>query len=290
MTLKKYTVKFPGSCGELMQGITQGENFHVTCPINLFSEISISISKNSDIICSNNHWKSIKAMKKTLEYFGANDFGGIIRIKSEIPPGKGMASSTADISGVIFATTLALNEIISEAEIAKIALSIEPTDGTIFKNICLFDHRKGLLFEEFGGMPENKLLVIDPGGIIDTIEFNKKNNYKLLSENEKDISKTLKDLKEGFINKNLNIIGECSIKSAILNQKILYKDYLNRLIEFSLNHEAFGINIAHSGTAAGIILPSDMHLKRSFYQGISKIFNNFPKMYECKIISGGVIA
>jgi L-threonine kinase len=290
MTLKKYTVKFPGSCGELMQGITGGRNFHVTCPINLFSEISISINKNSGIICDSNHCKSIKAMKKTLEYFDANDFGGVIRIKSEIPPGKGMASSTADISGVIFATTLALNETISETEIAKIALSIEPTDGTIFKNICLFDHKKGLLFEELGDIPENKLLVIDPGGIVDTIEFNKKNNYELLSENEKDISKALKDLKEGFINKNLSIIGECSIKSAILNQKILYKDYLNRLIEFSLSHGAFGINIAHSGTAVGIILPPDMDLKRSFYQDIPRIFNHFPKMYECKIISGGVIA
>ncbi|MHB1253026.1 MAG: GHMP family kinase ATP-binding protein, partial [Candidatus Humimicrobiaceae bacterium] len=120
MTLKKYTVKFPGSCGELMQGITGGKNFHVTCPINLFSEISISISKNSGIICDNNHWKSIKAMEKTLKYFGVNDFGGVIGIKSEIPAGKGMASSTADISGVIFATSLALNETIDEAMVAEI--------------------------------------------------------------------------------------------------------------------------------------------------------------------------
>ncbi|MCE5328789.1 hypothetical protein LLG07_00385 [bacterium] len=96
-------------------------------------------------------------MKKTLEYFAANDFGGIIEIKSEIPAGKGMASSTADISGVIFTTALALNETINEALVAEIALSIEPTDGIMFKDICLFDHKKGLLFERIGNIPENKL-------------------------------------------------------------------------------------------------------------------------------------
>jgi len=290
MTSKKYSIKFPGSCGELMQGMTEGKNFHVTCPINLFSEISVSISKDTDIICDNKHWKSIKAMKKTLEYFGANDFGGIIEIKSEIPAGKGMASSTADISGVIFATSLALNETIDEAIVAEIALSIEPTDGIMFKDICLFDHKKGLLFERMGSIPENKLLVIDSGGIVDTIEFNKKDNYKLLSENENIISKALKKLKEGFLNRKLSIIGECSTESAILNQKILYKDYLDKLLDFSLNHKALGINIAHSGTVTGIIFPPDIDLKKSFYKDISGIFNCFPKIYECKIISGGVIA
>ena len=273
-----------------MQGMIEGKNFHVTCPINLFSEISISISKNSGIICDSNHWKSIKAMEKTLRYFGANDFGGAIKIKSKIPAGKGMASSTADISGVIFATSLALNETIDEAMVAEIALSIEPTDGTMFKDICLFDHKKGLLFERIGNIPENKLLVIDSGGIVDTIGFNKKDNYKLLSENEKNISNVLKKLKEGFINRKLSIIAECSTESAILNQKILYKDYLDKILDFSLNHKALGINIAHSGTVAGIVFPADIDFKRSFHKGISRIFDYSPKMYECKIISGGVIA
>lgn len=290
MAKKTYTVKFPGSCGELMQGMTKGKNFLITCPINLFSEISININKNSGIICDSNHWKSAKAMEETLKYFGANNFGGVIKIKSEIPSGKGMASSTADISGVIFATAMALNEEISENEIAKIALSIEPTDGTMFKDIYLFDHKKGLISERIGSIPENRLLVIDSGGVIDTIEFNKKNHNRLLSENETSINKILKKIKDGFKNKKLSVIGECSTESAVLNQKILYKYYLDKLLDFSLNHNALGITVAHSGTVAGIIFPPDIVIEESFCNQVSGIFYYSQKIYDCKITSGGVIA
>lgn len=297
MISKKYKVKAPGSCGELVQGMIYGKNFHVTCPVNLFSEITVSIFKNSDnsdIICINNdrkdNWKATVAMRKTLDYFGFNNPGGIIKIKSRIPSGKGMASSTADISGVILATALSLKEFISEDEIAKIALSIEPTDGIMFKDICLFDHKKGLLFERLGSISENKIIVIDAGGIVDTIEFNKKDNHKLLSENEEQINKTLVKLRGGFASNNINIIGECATESAILNQKILYKDYLDKLIELAFKYSASGVNIAHSGTVAGVILSPDITLKKDFYLDIFKIFKYYPKIYECKIINGGLIA
>ena len=294
MISKKYKVRAPGSCGELMQGMICEKNFHVTCPINLFSEITVSIFKNSDIVCINNDrkdsWKATVAMRKTLDYFGNNNLGGIIKIKSKIPSGKGMASSTADISGVILATALNLKEFISEDEISKIALSIEPTDGIMFKDICLFDHKQGLLFERLGNISENKIIVIDARGIVDTIEFNKKDNYKLLSENEEQINKTLAKLRGGFTCNNINIIGECSTESAILNQKILYKDYLDKSIELAFKYGASGINIAHSGTVTGIILPPDITLKKDFYLDIFKIFKYYPKIYECKIINGGLIA
>jgi len=39
----KVRVKVPGTCGELVQGIKENKNFHITCPVNLFSYVSASL-------------------------------------------------------------------------------------------------------------------------------------------------------------------------------------------------------------------------------------------------------
>lgn len=66
-----------------------------------------------------------------------------LQVKSTIPVAKGMASSTADIAATIGATAKWLNKSISEAEIAKLCLQLEPTDSTIFESLTLFDHLRG---------------------------------------------------------------------------------------------------------------------------------------------------
>lgn len=289
MFLKKYTVKVPGSCGELIQGMIDGINFHVTCPVNLFSEVCVSISKNSDIICDKSYHKAITAMKKTLKYYSANNFGGKIRINSSIPAGKGMASSTADISGVIISTALSLNETINEEETAKIALSIEPSDGVMFKGICMFDHKFGKIHEYLGNIPENKILILDLGGTVDTLEFNNKDFLSILKENEDKINKAVKILKNGILEKDLQRVCEASTASAILNQKILYKQNLPKIINFSLNNGALGINIAHSGTVIGIIFNKDFNKISKFTDKLQKEINTKLCCFESEIIGGGAI-
>ncbi|MCL4417247.1 MAG: hypothetical protein M1475_00510 [Actinobacteria bacterium] len=289
MSDKKYTVKVPGSCGELLQGITNGINFHVTCPVKLFSEISVNIIKNSEIICEKNYQKAIMAMKKTLQYFGADNYGGEIKIKSEIPAGKGMASSTADISGIIISTALSLNKTITEEETAKIALSIEPSDGIMFRGICLFDHKLGKIHEYLGNIPENRILILDLGGTVDTLEFNNRDFLQELKENEDEINKALKILKDGISNKDLQKVCEASTASAILNQKILYKKNLLKIIDFSLINGALGINIAHSGTVIGIIFCRDFNKISKFADKLQKELNTKLYCFESEITGGGAI-
>jgi len=72
--MKKVTVKIPGSCGELVQGISENNNFQVTCPINLFSYIYLSLESNNGKELNNFSLppKSRQALIKTLNYFGFN--------------------------------------------------------------------------------------------------------------------------------------------------------------------------------------------------------------------------
>jgi len=269
--------------------MTEGINFHATCPVKLFSEVCVSVSNNSEIICNKDSQKSIKAMKETLKYFGADSYGGEIKIKSEIPAGKGMASSTADISGVITSTALALNKTITEEETAKIALSVEPSDGVMFKGICLFDHRSGKIHEELGNIPENKILILDLGGTIDTLEFNNRDFLHELKENEEEINKALKILKEGISEKDLQKVCKASTISAILNQKILYKKDLFKILNFSLGNRALGINIAHSGTVIGVIFDKDFSKISEFADKLQKEIDVELHCFESEIIGGGAI-
>ena len=39
---KKVTVKVPGTCGELMQGIIAGVNLQISCPIDLYSTVTMT--------------------------------------------------------------------------------------------------------------------------------------------------------------------------------------------------------------------------------------------------------
>ncbi|MCG2675823.1 GHMP kinase, partial [bacterium] len=156
--------KAPGSCGELVQGTLNGESFHVSCPINLYSQVKVVLNGKGKIIGPLDKWKTREAIKRTLEFLGKEGLGANFEIDSKIPLGKGMASSTADIGAASLAIACALGEEISPQEIAKIALSIEPTDGTLFDGIVIFDHRNGALFKFLGKAPDMEILVIDPGG------------------------------------------------------------------------------------------------------------------------------
>ncbi len=294
--------KAPGSCGELVQGTLNGESFHISCPINLYSQVRIVLNDRGKIIGPPDKWKTREAIKKTLKFFGKENLGANFEIDSKIPLGKGMASSTADIGATSLATAKAQNfppkadqpqaetekrKEISLQEIAKIALSIEPTDGTLFEGITIFDHRNGALFKFLGKAPDMEILVIDLGGRVDTLEFNKKDLTEINRQREGEIKEALKLVEEGIKGKNPRSIAKGATISAFSNQRILYKPALDRIWEISQEAGALGINIAHSGTVVGILAePNEVdfkELKNSLQgRGIGKVF------YKTKIVNDGL--
>lgn len=141
-----YLVISPGSCGEFIQGYANGSSFMVTCPINRYSYAYSGFDGTGDILPD----KAAEAVKRTLVYLKRPDTIVPIKLKSYIPRGKGLASSTADISAVCQATALSVGEILSPRELATIALSIEPSDATFFEGIVEFDYRDGKVIREWG--------------------------------------------------------------------------------------------------------------------------------------------
>ena len=62
-----------------------------------------------------------------------------LKIRSKIPVGKGMASSTADIGATIGATLRLIKKELSSEEISKLASTIEPTDSIYIEKNSIFN-------------------------------------------------------------------------------------------------------------------------------------------------------
>jgi len=250
------TVKVPGSCGELIQGMMGEVNFLVTCPVNCYSLVSIKKNKSGNISVNvSGKIKLLSAVRETIKMYNLdNESGYEIILESDLPIGKGMASSTADMTAAIIATGIINNKYLSENEIAKILLKIEPSDGIFYQGVVAFDHIHGSYYEKVGDAFKANFLIYDYGGEVDTIRFNsdpdlKKKNIEKIPV----IEKAYFMIKESFVNKDIKKLGEAITLSSLENQKILYKENLEDIIKLAYSCDAYGVNIAHSGTLIGIL-------------------------------------
>lgn len=248
-----YVVSSPGSCGEFIQGYAEGSSFMVTCPIDRFSYAFSGFEGEGEPLPP----KALSAVEKTMAYLGEEERVPL-KLKSHILKGKGMASSTADISAACQAAALACGRKLSEREIADIALSIEPSDATFFKGVVQFDYREGRLIREMGLCPAMQILVYDCGGEVDTMLFNSRNDLvDLQKSNEAKIKEALSLFKEGIRHQSLDLIGRAASMSSFANQKILYKKPLEDFYHLGLEQGGKGVICAHSGTVLGLILPME---------------------------------
>lgn len=243
----------PGSCGELVQGILAGRNFHVTCPINLFSEVTVELKKKQPVVVSPTHIKVKLAVEKTLKYFKASDWGALVRVDSMLPVGKGMASSTADIVAACEATALALGYHLEEEQLANLALAIEPSDGIMFKGIVSFDHLRGGRPDYIGQALPLEVVILEPPQTINTLVFNKFKSKLPYSEDIL-VKRALSLVKEGIRQRNPALVGKAATLSAQANQKILPKLSLERILNLSYLLKAYGVVVAHSGTVVGLLV------------------------------------
>lgn len=250
------TVKVPGSCGELIQGMMGEVNFLVTCPVNCYSLVSIKKNNSGNISVNvSGKIKLLSAVHETIKMYNLdNESGYEIILESDLPIGKGMASSTADMTAAIIATGIINNKYFSENEIAKILLKIEPSDGIFYQGVVAFDHIHGSYYEKVGDSFKANFLIYDYGGEVDTIKFNSDPDLKRKNiEKIPVIEKAYFMIKESFVNKDIKKLGEAITLSSLENQKILYKENLEDIIKLAYSCDAYGVNIAHSGTLIGIL-------------------------------------
>lgn len=231
----KIVVKMRGTCGELAQGFYRGEPILITCPIEKFSTATISDEfAGVEGLGS----KSRAMLDNVLKIFGAEDFKFGVRLTSELPRGKGMASSSADIAAIAQAVALSFGKKFSPAELGKLCADIEPTDGIFYGGVVAMNPLTGQLVKKIRVQEKFQIAVFDYGGEVDTLKFNRRSDFKFPTLDEKFDFALMK-------------------KSALANQSVLPKRGLLELMNFVDELGARGVNIAHSGTVAGIFFHAE---------------------------------
>ena len=286
------TVRAPGSCGELAQGMLDGGYFLVSCPIDMYSTATVALSLGSGRVGAPvDAPKSRQAVELTLAHFGARDVDARLSLSSPLPRGKGMASSTADVSAAIAATATALGmePDMPPAQIAQIALQIEPSDGVMLPGIAILDHKRGSIARTLGVPPPMRVVVLDFGGGVDTLAFNGVNRDATLKCLQPEFREALALIEQGVRNGSAVDIGAGATRSAVANQHLLYKPQLDTVLQLAHDVGAVGVNTAHSGTVLGLLFEDDVALTEN---ALSKAWENLfgiQRIMNRRIVGGGVV-
>lgn len=280
----------PASCGELLQGYIAGGEKLISYPINWYSEVTLSDKSG---LISSGHTKAWLAFELTCEYFdvGKRERPPIsLQVKSTIPVAKGMASSTADIAATIGATAKWLNKTITEKEIAKLCLQLEPTDSTIFKSLTLFDHLQGEVIQNSHWMPRLGVVVLEPLTILETAIYRQKDHQEQLLKNKQDLAQGMQFFEQAVTQKSIHLLGKAATVSAASNQSILPKPFWNELLEVSSCLNLVGINVSHSGTVVGLLYDLDKTdpLEILFELERRYVTTFYSRYYFRELVNGGV--
>lgn len=274
-------VKVPGSCGELIQGYWKGEPFLVTCPIDVYSTVTLSDHCWQESL----QYKVQRALKAALDYMGETEFPYSLSISSQLPQGKGMASSSADISAVLIAVAAVLGKRLTENEISVLAASIEPTDGVFCKGVAAIQYKSGQILHRYGVLPPMYIVIFDTGGMVDTMEFHARYD-DVAYPDERLVEKALQWLNKPTCPKNIANAATCS---ALANQQVLYKPQLESLIELAVSTGALGVCNAHSGTVLGVLFsPTEKEkIIRAFIETVRIQIPSLTYLMTTTLQSGG---
>lgn len=260
--MKSYGI-CPASCGEFVQGILDREEYLSSYAIDMFSVATLE-EKQENINLGPK--KSRKAIEKVFEKFNIplRECKNIsLNINSNIPIGKGMASSTADIGATIKATLSILNKDLGNEEISRIASEIEPTDSILLYKNSIFNPVNGQVKKYLSTLNNGRVIILEPDEILETSIIRSNPNYlDIKLENKAIINKSFNLLEEGLREQDLKLIGKACTLSSLANENIHKKPHLNKIIEISNKMGAYGVNIAHSGTVIGILIDNKMDHER----------------------------
>ena len=283
------TVRAPGVCGELVQGIRDDVYFLVTCPVDFFSQVQVELFRDGNgVEAPTGCPKSAAALSATLKYLGHDQLAAKLTVRNPIPRGKGMGSSSADVAATIAATGLALGVELSPAVVAEIALAVEPTDGVMFPGVALFDHREGRVVEMLGQPPPMEIVALDFGGTVDTVEFNRVDRRSLWQSIQAETSEALELVRSGVQLGDAELVGRGSSISAVASQKVLPKPKLPAVAEFAREVGAVGVNVGHSGTVIGVLLDARQRRGKSTYRRALRAFPEAEMVHHFRLLGGGL--
>ncbi|WP_337109238.1 hypothetical protein [Mesorhizobium salmacidum] len=276
-----------GTFGELLQGQlpinshSRDSHFLVTMPIALFSRAHfMPIAGEQCVTVYPPH--KVKAKRLAESLVSALDVsGGTLLLQSELPEGKGLASSSADLVATARSIACCHKRRVRTSLIENLMAEIEPSDGVMYPGVVAYQQRLCRLFSFLGQMPPLAIVAIDEGGTVETIDYDQRRGE--ISANQRMQYRELLDRARTAIPRgDTATIGKIATASALLHQERAPKRHLNAALKACQDIGALGVIVAHSGTMIGILLDRTASCfprkLRSVVEHVSP-FDTSPKMY-----------
>jgi uncharacterized protein involved in propanediol utilization len=180
---------------------------------------------------------------------------GHLEVDSALESGLGMGASTCDVVAAIRAVAHCYGLRLSPAEIGSLSVLAEQASDSIMVDdrVVLFAHREGTVLETLGTELPPAVVVGCLAGAERTVDT------VALRPAEYDIDELdrfrvlLAALRRGIDGGDLGLVGRVATASARINQRFLEKPELETLIRVGEECGAAGVQVAHSGSVAGVL-------------------------------------
>jgi len=245
-----------GTFGELLQGAlpTEGREFLVTLSITEGSTAEFTaVCGFEGVRVFPPHKEKSRRLAEELVRLYKLEAGGELHINSELPEGKGCASSSADMVATARAIESAFGIQIPRHSLARIMSAIEPSDGVMYEGIVSFHQREGIVHSRLGTLPSLTIVALDEGGQAETTELCKNRGFHS-SSRLAEYERLLLDLGRAVRQRHLRSVGDVATRSAVLNQDVLPKKHLELFLDLRARYDALGVAATHSGTCLGLLL------------------------------------
>ncbi|MBF0777612.1 kinase [Streptococcus cuniculi] len=244
--MTKLSVSCPGSCGELFQCVVGGEEYLLSYGIVQKSYLCLAEHEKSHSMLGQ---KMTKAMR------GFTDVEHLVfDYHTDLPIGKGCSSSTADMLVALKLLSLVKHQEVSAEALTKICSTIEPSDSVAFKDWTVVNPLTGEVVFQTSWKPNLWVYILEPRDTVDTLSLPRMTETKTypLETSQELFIRFVKACEE----ENVVKLGQVATRSARFNNRRLPKPYLEEIIAISEKHGSIGVNVAHSGTVLGILLPA----------------------------------
>jgi uncharacterized protein involved in propanediol utilization len=253
-----------GSFGELLQGVLpNGHKFLVNCRICNRSTIRLRLTepryeleKEQALVRVHQHYpKTYKALRNLLADLGRRE-DCLFEVESDIPIGKGLSSSTADMVAGIRALTAALSIKLKSDYVSRVISEIEPNDGLHYDHTSAYLHTEGRLLANFSWVPPFRILGLDSGGTFDTVLFNLR-RIDVGAGQQARYQHLLDTLSAALEQRDAATIASIATESGRLWQSVNPKPDFARVESLARALGAMGVLNTHSGTYLGLLFADD---------------------------------
>jgi uncharacterized protein involved in propanediol utilization len=203
-------------------------------------------------------WKSkaARAAELALEFVGARGGGGRLEIECAVATGVGLGSSTCDVVAAIRAVCAAYGVSVQPDVVARIAVAAEgAVDPIMFdREVVLFAQRQGRVLEAFGSwIPPYVVVSIDTDVGTQGVDTLSLPSPRYTDAELEAFEGLVARVRAAFERRDAAEIAAVASESATMNQRLVSLRGFREIVALAGEFGALGVQIAHSGTVAGIL-------------------------------------